>query len=91
MVDFLFFCATLTTAEGDIPLLFKQERKHPAPVQRSRGDLSRTYSVLDRAIPGGWVPMSAMKYGVSSCFPTTPPFIGVPTSTPQFCCRRQVN
>jgi len=40
------------------PHLYKHERKRPTPVRRR---LSRNHAVLGRVIPGGWVPMSAMK------------------------------
>jgi len=45
-------------AEGAIRRLCKQERKRPRSVWRW---LSRIYAVLDRAIQGGWTPMSGMK------------------------------
>ena len=58
MVDGLFICATLTGRRGDIPHLYKQERKRPTPVQRR---LSRTQAVLGRVITRGWVPVSEIK------------------------------
>ena len=45
-------------AEEAITHLYKQERKGPTPVQRR---LWRTHAVLERVIPGGWVPVSGMK------------------------------
>ena len=44
--------------EGATFHLWKQERKRPTPVWRR---LSRTHAVLEREIPGGWVPVSGMK------------------------------
>ena len=47
----------LTVSSG-IPHLCKQERKRPTLLKRR---LSRTPTVLGKAIPGGWVPMSGME------------------------------
>ena len=45
-------------AEEAIPHLYRQERKRPTPAWRR---LNRTQAILERVIPGGWVPVSGMK------------------------------
>jgi len=58
MVNGLFFCATLPgRREGHTPLC-KQEQERLITECRW---LSRTHTILERVIPGGWVPVSEMK------------------------------
>jgi len=52
MVDYLFFCATLTGRRWDHTHLHKQEWKRPTPVQ---GRLSQAHTDVGRVILGEWV------------------------------------
>ena len=68
-------------AEAGIPQMCKQEWKSPTPVRRL---FSRTYAVLGRAIPAGWIGIKVRM--CSTAFPIS----DLPRA-PHFCYRRQMN
>ena len=59
MVDGLFFCATLKGRRGGHTPFVQTWAESPTPVQRR---LSRTHTILGRAMPGGWVACRGWKY-----------------------------
>ena len=75
-------------AEEAIPHLYKQEQKHPTPVQWR---LSQTQPLLGKVIPGGGCRCRGWKCGVLWGCPPTPHSIGDPPTAPHACCYCQRN